>query len=221
MAVQTFVNRQRCFRDRHSFREKGSNIRYVNGDPPNNEESIGIIRHSGPANTKYSTLEARLRTFRDWPPALRQEPKQLSDAGFYYIGLSDQTKCFYCDGGLRNWQPDDDPWTEHARWFSKCGFVRLIKGDDFIKQCLDEKPPEPFRQDTDTRASQPCETCPTASQPPSAPGESRTHCSTPNSTMEHTPSTERSVSAPGSVQSSSSEPSATMTTEENTNPENP
>jgi len=122
--------------------QKSSNIRYVNGDPPNNEESIGIIRHSGPANTKYSTLEARLRTFKDWPPALRQEPKQLADAGFYYIGLSDQTKCFYCEGGLRNWQPDDDPWTEHARWFSKCGYVRLIKGDEFITKCLNERPPQ-------------------------------------------------------------------------------
>jgi len=207
-------------RHSNSGAEKGPNHAVLNR-PPQSQEKDGIIQHTGPANNKYSTPESRLRSFRDWPPALRQEPKQLSDAGFYYIGLSDQTKCFYCDGGLRNWQPDDDPWTEHARWFSKCGFVRLIKGDDFIKQCLDEKPPEPFRQDTDTRASQPCETCPTASQPPSAPGESRTHCSTPNSTMEHTPSTERSVSAPGSVQSSSSEPSATMTTEENTNPVNP
>ena len=83
-----------------------------------------------------------MRTFKDWPPALRQEPKQLADAGFYYIGLSDQTKCFYCEGGLRNWQPDDDPWTEHARWFSKCGYVRLIKGDEFITKCLNERPPQ-------------------------------------------------------------------------------
>jgi hypothetical protein len=102
--------------------------------------SPGIIRHTGPANTKYSTIEARLRTFKDWPPALKQEPRQLADAGFYYIGLSDQTKCFYCEGGLRNWQPDDDPWTEHARWFTKCGYVRLIKGDEFIAKCVDEIP---------------------------------------------------------------------------------
>jgi len=108
--------------------------------------SPGIIRHTGPANTKYSTIEARLRTFKDWPPALKQEPRQLADAGFYYIGLSDQTKCFYCEGGLRNWQPDDDPWTEHARWFTKCGYVRLIKGDEFIAKCVDEIPTQPTIQ---------------------------------------------------------------------------
>ena len=53
-------------------------------------EDLGIIRHSGPANPKYSTVEARVRTFREWPPALRQQPAQLSEAGFFYIGLSDQ-----------------------------------------------------------------------------------------------------------------------------------
>ena len=53
-------------------------------------ENIGIIRHSGPVNSKYSTVEARARTFREWPPALKQQPVQLSEAGFFYIGLSDQ-----------------------------------------------------------------------------------------------------------------------------------
>jgi len=135
--IQTFINRRSPFRDSNSFHEKSPNVQVI-GEAE--KLSPGIIRHTGPANTKYSTIEARLRTFKDWPPALKQEPRQLADAGFYYIGLSDQTKCFYCEGGLRNWQPDDDPWTEHARWFTKCGYVRLIKGDEFIAKCVDEIP---------------------------------------------------------------------------------
>jgi len=107
-----------------------------------NPEAIGILKHAGPLHPQYATLEARLRTFREWPPALRQQPKELADAGFYYIGLSDQVKCFYCDGGLRNWQPEDMPWVEHARWFSRCVFVRLVKGDEYVKKCLLERPPE-------------------------------------------------------------------------------
>lgn len=107
-----------------------------------NPESIGIMKHSGPLHPQNATLEARLRTFREWPPALKQQPAELADAGFYYIGCSDQVKCFYCDGGLRNWQPEDVPWVEHARWFSKCVFVRLVKGDEFIMKCLAERPPE-------------------------------------------------------------------------------
>lgn len=112
------------------------------GAQSNLSESLGIISHHGPLHPSYATPEARLRTFRDWPPALKQQPQELADAGFYYIGLSDQVKCFYCDGGLRNWQPEDDPWVEHARWFQKCVFVRLRKGDEFIKTCIESKPPE-------------------------------------------------------------------------------
>eukprot|EP00093_Oithona_nana_P000072 00072.XXX_1718_259_1 [CDS] Oithona nana genome sequencing. len=140
--IQVLLTRRLSFRDRNAFNEKcPQNVKITR---PTTEENSGIIRHTGPQNTKYSTLEARLRSFRDWPPALKQEPRQLAEAGFYYIGFSDQTKCFYCDGGLRNWQPEDDPWTEHARWFFKCGFVRLVKGDEFISKCLDERPPEPL-----------------------------------------------------------------------------
>jgi len=105
-------------------------------------EDCGVLSHAGPIHPQHATQEARLRTFRDWPPALQQKPLQLAEAGFYYIGLSDQVKCFYCDGGLRNWQAEDIPWVEHARWFSKCVFVRLVKGDKFIDQCLSERPPE-------------------------------------------------------------------------------
>jgi len=118
--------------------EKGNHGTVMGSNP----EAIGILKHAGPLHPQYATLEARLRTFREWPPALRQQPKELADAGFYYIGLSDQVKCFYCDGGLRNWQPEDMPWVEHARWFSRCVFVRLVKGDDYVKKCLLERPPE-------------------------------------------------------------------------------
>ena len=41
-------------------------------------------------------------------------------------------KCFFCDGGLRTWEPGDDPWREHARWFPKCPYVRQVKGPEFI-----------------------------------------------------------------------------------------
>ncbi|KAF5901533.1 lck-interacting transmembrane adapter 1 isoform X1, partial [Clarias magur] len=34
-------------------------------------------------------------------------------------GQSDNVKCFFCDGNLRNWEPGDDPWQEHAKWFPR------------------------------------------------------------------------------------------------------
>ncbi|KAG7257631.1 hypothetical protein CRUP_018386 [Coryphaenoides rupestris] len=34
-------------------------------------------------------------------------------------GHGDNVKCYFCDGGLRNWEPGDDPWQEHAKWFPR------------------------------------------------------------------------------------------------------
>lgn len=56
-------------------------------------------------------------------------------------GTSDHVRCFHCDGVLRHWDPEDDPWTEHARWFSRCGYVRLVKGDEFVQQAIAQRPP--------------------------------------------------------------------------------
>lgn len=61
-----------------------------------------------------------------------QNPTVLAEAGFYYYGPSDYCKCFFCDGGLKNWQEDDDPWSEHARWYPRCEYTKNRKGPDFI-----------------------------------------------------------------------------------------
>ena len=37
--------------------------------------------------------------------------------------------------------PEDEPWIEHARWFPKCAFVRLRKGESFIQESMNIKPP--------------------------------------------------------------------------------
>ena len=58
----------------------------------------------------------------------------MAEAGFYYLGLSDKVRCFYCDCALCEWGEDDDPWVEHAGWTHGCGFLRLTKGDLFIEQ---------------------------------------------------------------------------------------
>ena len=42
-------------------------------------------------------------------------------------GQDDNVRCFFCDGGLRNWEREDDPFTEHARWFPRCGFIRDLR----------------------------------------------------------------------------------------------
>lgn len=129
-------------------------------------EMLGVHRHRGPINVRYSTLEARLASFNPiressssfelgtirnraakdgsvgWPVnRIKQTPRSLADAGFFYTGYSDRVRCFHCGGGLWNWQDDDDPWVEHARWFPNCAYVMLVKGEAFIEEAKNLRPP--------------------------------------------------------------------------------
>ena len=35
----------------------------------------------------------------------------------FLVGERDRVKCWYCNGGLQNWERNDIPWEEHAKWF--------------------------------------------------------------------------------------------------------
>ena len=95
----------------------------------------GVLPHDGPVHPQFASEAVRLSSFQDWPPGLRQKKEVMASAGLFYIGRSDHVKCFYCDGGLKEWQEEDDPWVEHAGWFHGCGFVKLVKGEEFIQRC--------------------------------------------------------------------------------------
>ncbi|XP_058519962.1 baculoviral IAP repeat-containing protein 3 [Ochotona princeps] len=86
------------------------------------------------SNLSMQTHAARFKTFFNWPSSLLVHPEQLASAGFYYVGHSDDVKCFCCDGGLRCWEQGDDPWVEHAKWFPRCEYLIRIKGQEFISQ---------------------------------------------------------------------------------------
>ncbi|CAG9562710.1 unnamed protein product [Danaus chrysippus] len=96
------------------------------------------VRMPGPKHPHYSSEDARLRTFSDWPRSMRQKPEELAEAGFFYTGQGDKTKCFYCDGGLKDWENDDVPWEQHARWFSRCAYVQLVKGREYIQKVISQ-----------------------------------------------------------------------------------
>ena len=95
---------------------------------------LGIGIAKSPDFPEYATYQARLQTFIDhqWSSTKEQTKEQLADAGFFYTGTDDRTTCYHCGGGLKNWEPQDDPWVQHAKWFSTCSYVRLVKGQEFI-----------------------------------------------------------------------------------------
>lgn len=99
-------------------------------------EKLGIQTNSAPVFPKYASYESRMSSFESWPITFYIQPRALSEAGFFYTGRGDQTVCFQCSGGLRDWEENDDPWVEHARWFSSCPYVKLVKGQEFIHEVL-------------------------------------------------------------------------------------
>ncbi|XP_061192152.1 putative inhibitor of apoptosis [Saccostrea echinata] len=90
------------------------------------------INFDRPKYPAYAVVATRVSSFNDWPSSITQTPRDLALAGFLYVGYGDYTRCFFCGGGLCNWEPGDDPWIEHARWFPKCAFLRQNKGDEFV-----------------------------------------------------------------------------------------
>ena len=82
---------------------------------------------------------------------------------FSFSGFGDCVRCWFCGGGLRNWEDGDMPWIEHARWYPSCDYLKQRKGDLFIemhRQNRDEEdlwipPPSPPPQQTSRPSHRP------------------------------------------------------------------
>ncbi|KAK6985603.1 tumor necrosis factor receptor superfamily member 11B [Biomphalaria glabrata] len=107
----------------------GKGVTCVDGKPSYNELGISLEK---PKKLDMAIRGARLRTFARFPAGHPLTADDLSEAGFYYAGNEDCTRCFFCGGGLKNWDQTDNPTVEHARWFPKCGYIRQFKGQDFV-----------------------------------------------------------------------------------------
>ncbi|KAK0042872.1 inhibitor of apoptosis [Biomphalaria pfeifferi] len=92
---------------------------------------LGIVTER-PKRPEYAIKRERIKTFSNWPRSHHIQVDDLADAGFYYAGYGDCARCFFCGGGLRNWEDEDDVWVEHARWFPKCAFIRQLMGQNFV-----------------------------------------------------------------------------------------
>ncbi|KAH9489624.1 Baculoviral IAP repeat-containing protein 7-B [Bulinus truncatus] len=99
-------------------------------------EQFGVISDI-PKKKEFKDPYQRLNAFKGWPSNHHLKPNILSEAGFYYTGQGDCTRCFWCGGGLRNWKDTDDVWVEHARWFPKCAYIRQKVGQIFIDAVQD------------------------------------------------------------------------------------
>jgi hypothetical protein len=99
---------------------------------------------------RYQLESDRLNSFKYWKPPptfadaanITITPHNLCEAGFFHEGPGDLVRCFWCDGGLENWLPHDDPWAEHASWYPGCRHVYHVKGPEFIADIQLKMTPE-------------------------------------------------------------------------------
>ena len=105
-----------------------------------------------PINPHMRSIIDRHQKFiesENWPrKRFAADPKLIADAGFYYLVDGDRTKCWYCNGGLKNWEWFDDPWIKHAKWFPLREFLLKNRGVHFVKDIVKgfvslNRPPDP------------------------------------------------------------------------------
>lgn len=96
----------------------------------NQSDSVLSRRANHP---EYAQYESRLESFKEWPASMSQQPADLAKAGFYYFGIKDMVKCFFCNGGLKNWDHNDDPFQDHVRWFPTCQYIRQLMGHEYVE----------------------------------------------------------------------------------------
>ena len=86
-------------------------------------DMVSIQLAEDAANKDYATVKKRLDTFTTWNNA-NQNPTEIAEAGFFSCSDDDRVRCFFCNGGLCNWERTDVPWYEHRKWFGNCKFLK-------------------------------------------------------------------------------------------------
>lgn len=72
---------------------------------------------------RYTDCLVRISTFSSWPYQGIQNPRDLAEAGFVYLGTDDETCCYSCGVILLQWQVTDSVWDEHAKHSPNCEHV--------------------------------------------------------------------------------------------------
>ncbi|XP_045195482.2 baculoviral IAP repeat-containing protein 7-A-like isoform X1 [Mercenaria mercenaria] len=91
---------------------------------------------------QYAVYSKRLESFEAWPEYIPVDKIDLVDAGLVYTGVGDSVRCYFCGGGLRNWEYGVVPMEEHAKWYPKCPHILLVKGQAYTERLSRGEKPE-------------------------------------------------------------------------------
>jgi hypothetical protein len=85
-------------------------------------------------NPDFTEIPKRHASFATWPNENLPSVDHLVPAGFFYTGKGTIVTCFYCNGSLQNWGPNDNPMIEHARWLPHCAYAKQLCGDELYRK---------------------------------------------------------------------------------------
>ncbi|CAH1799479.1 unnamed protein product, partial [Owenia fusiformis] len=96
---------------------------------------VNMAPKSGNLDSFINSVElSRLASYTKWPTWANARPGQLAEAGLQYTGKDDKVRCFFCGGELCNWEVGEVPWQKHLKFFPECGYLKDVKGTDWVKE---------------------------------------------------------------------------------------
>jgi hypothetical protein len=83
----------------------------------------------------------RVKTFLAWPKGLKVNLIKFIEAGLFYTGIRDLTRCFSCGWENSDWDIDDDPVRRHVSAVPNCQH-NLTLDPNIINEILNEETPK-------------------------------------------------------------------------------
>lgn len=83
-----------------------------------------------------SRQPARYVTFKNFPVSSVVSPLQLSHAGFFYLGLGEKVRCYYCYLLVEKWSGVETPLETHRRLNPKCQYAMPPKPHSNTADCV-------------------------------------------------------------------------------------
>ena len=96
-----------------------------------------------PKFPQYAFTQKRQDSFKAWLPYLPIKSETLVKSGCVYTGVGDSVRCFYCGGGLRNFEDGGNPDVEHILWYPHCPFMNLKFDREYIDRIHKGKKSQP------------------------------------------------------------------------------
>ncbi|CAF0910069.1 unnamed protein product [Adineta steineri] len=129
-------------------RPQTSSILVINEQSTNNQSLTSnnndAFRHdavvcTAASNPSYIEIPKRYASFATWSNDNSPSVDDLVKSGFFYTGTKTIVTCFYCNGSLQNWGPNDNPTNEHARWFPHCAYAKQLCGSKLYENIQESK----------------------------------------------------------------------------------